>query len=172
MKRLLLLRHAKTEPAAPGLPDRDRALIDRGHRDAGLIGEAIARDNPPEAVICSPAIRTRQTMDEVLARLRDQPEQILAEPLYGGSEAVYLDTIATHGGTARRLLVIGHNPAIHLLAVTLAKSPGEKLRAKFPTAALAVIAFDIDDWTAIRPGAGKLEAYLRPKDLGARDAED
>ncbi len=172
MKHLLLLRHAKTVPGGPALPDRDRPLTERGHRDASLVGAAIARDTPPETVIFSPAIRTRQTMDEVLAHLRDEPELVVADPLYGGDERVYLETIREHAGTARRVLVIGHNPTIHSLAVALARSPGEKLRAKFPTSALAVIGFDIDSWSTMRPGTGQLQTYLRPKDLGAHDSED
>jgi phosphohistidine phosphatase len=159
-------------PAEPGVPDRDRPLAERGHRDAGLIGAAIAEAGQPDCVICSPALRTRQTMEEVLARFPDDPEQVIADPLYGGNETAYLQTIAKRGGTARRLLVVGHNPAIHLLALALAKAPGAKLRAKFPTSALAVLAFDADDWTDVRPAMGKLETFLRPKDLGARDADD
>lgn len=154
------------------MPDRDRPLADRGHSDAGLIGKAIAESYEPDLVLCSPARRTRQTMEDVLARLPDDPMEIIAEALYGGNETAYLETVAKHGGTARRLLVVGHNPTIHLLAVALAKSPGARLKAKFPTCAVAVIALDADDWTGIRPGGGKLEAFLRPKDLGARDADD
>ena len=171
-KHLLLLRHAKAMPGGAGLPDRDRPLAERGHRDAGLMGEAIAKDHAPEVVVCSPATRTRQTMDEVIARLRDGPEVVLAETLYGGDEKIYLETIMGHAGTARRLLLVGHNPMIHLLAIALAKAPSAKLRGKFPTAALAIIGFEVDEWSKIGPGKGELELFLRPKDLGAGDADD
>jgi phosphohistidine phosphatase len=172
LKHLLLLRHAKAAPAEPGMADRDRPLAARGHRDAALIAEAIAEDWPPDLILSSPSLRTLETMADVTAALPAAPRTIADESLYGGDRGAYLAALAEHGGGARRLLVVGHNPTIHETAVMLAKSPEAGMRAKFPTAALAVLAFDVDDWSMIRPGKGRLVRFLRPKDLGARDADD
>jgi phosphohistidine phosphatase len=172
LKHLLLLRHAKAAPAEPGMADRDRPLAARGHRQAALMGEAIAEGWPPDLILCSPSRRTLETMADVVAALPGAPRTIQAESLYGGNSGAYLTAVAENGGEASRHLVIGHNPAIHETAVMLATSPDAKMRVKFPTGALAVLAFDIDDWSAIRPGQGKLLRFLRPKDLGAHDADD
>ena len=172
MKHLLLLRHAKAVPAEPGIADRNRPLAARGHRDAALIGGAIAKDWPPDLILSSPSLRTLETTADVTAALPAAPQSIADESLYGGDPGAYLAALAEHGDGAHRLLVVGHNPTIHETAVMLANSPEAGMRAKFPTAALAVLAFDVDDWSKIRPGRGRLVRFLRPKDLGARDAND
>ena len=174
MLHLLLLRHAKAMPAGNGIADRDRALATRGQRDAGLMGEAIAME-PPDAVLCSPAKRTRETLAAVVAHLDREPSTTFPEDLYDGG-GDYGATIAALGGDAQRLLVVGHNPTIHRTALTLTGSGDAALHAmlsgKFPTAALAVIAFEMSEWEAICPGSGELLAFRRPKDLGAFDADD
>jgi phosphohistidine phosphatase len=172
VKHLLLLRHAKAVPAEPGMADRDRPLAERGHRDAALIGGAIADEWPPDLILSSPALRTLETMADVTAGLAATPRSIADESLYGGDPGAYLTALAEHGGSARHLLVVGHNPTIHETAVMLAKSPEAGMRAKFPTAALAVLAFDADEWSKIRPGTGRLVRFLRPTDLGAGGADD
>jgi phosphohistidine phosphatase len=154
------------------MADRDRPLAARGHRDAALIGEAIADEWPPDLILSSPALRTLETLADVTAALSATPRSITDESLYGGDTGEYLAALAEHGGSARHLLVVGHNPTIHETAVMLAKSPEAGMRSKFPTAALAVLAFDADEWSKIRPGKGRLVRFLRPKDLGAGGADD
>lgn len=171
MKHLILMRHAKAVPAAPGEPDRDRPLAERGHRDATLMGQSIAEDLPPDLILCSPSLRTVETMTDVAATFSGTTKSAAVESLYGGDSAAYLAAVAD-GGRAQCLLVVGHNPAIHATALMLARDPGAKMRAKFPTGAVAILAFDVEDWSAVRPGMGKLLRFLRPKDLGARDADD
>jgi phosphohistidine phosphatase len=166
------MRHAKAVPAAPGQPDRDRPLAERGHRDAALIGRSIAEDLPPDLMLCSPALRTMETMTDVAAAFSGTTKSVAVDSLYGGDPAAYLAAVADGGGRAQCLLVIGHNPAIHETAAMLAREPGAKMRAKFPTGAVAILAFDVDDWSAARPRMGKLVRFLRPKDLGAGDADD
>jgi len=137
------------------------------------MGKAIAAE-PPDAVLCSPAKRTRETLAEILPLLPNKPDVRFVDALYGTGD--YVETIGDNGGNADRLLIVGHNPATHVTALLLAGSRNSKLReamvAKFPTAALADIAFKADSWSAIRPGAGKLVSFVRPRDLGALDAED
>jgi phosphohistidine phosphatase len=174
MLHLLLLRHAKAESAANGMADHERRLTARGRRDAGLMGEAIAAE-PPDAILCSPAKRTRETLAAVVAHLEKKPKTTFPDELYeAGSD--YREAIAALGGAAHRLLVVGHNPTIHRTALALTGAGDAALHAmlsgKFPTAALAVIAFDVPGWQVIQPGSGELLAFRRPKDLGAFDADD
>jgi phosphohistidine phosphatase len=169
MKHLLLLRHAKAEPGTGGMRDRDRPLAPRGHRDAELIGRALAAEPPPDLILCSPALRTRETLAGLLRPFVARPPVDLEEALYSG-ERDYIATIAAHGGDAGRLLVIGHNPTIHLTALALAADGDAALRLrlaeKFPTAALAVLALPIAAWRELAAGQGTLESLLFPRDLG------
>jgi phosphohistidine phosphatase len=171
---LLLLRHAKAASGEGGMTDRDRPLTPRGQRDAGLMGAAIATE-PPDAILCSPAKRTRQTLAAVVACLGENPKTTFSDDLYEAGRD-YRDTISTSGGDAQRLLVVGHNPAIHRTALALTGAGDAAIHAmlsgKFPTGALAEIAFDAGSWREIKPGSGELLAFRRPKDLGAFDADD
>jgi len=172
VKHLMLLRHAKTRPADPGVADRDRPLADRGHRDATLMGKAISDEPLPDTILCSPARRTRETMADLISQFASEPKMALVEALYEPAGATYLDAIAAHGGDAKRLLIVGHNPAIQATALALVGGSGTKLAAKFPTCALAIIALKDGDWSAIKPGKGRLVSFRRPRDVGALDADD
>jgi len=171
VKHLLLLRHAKALMGGPGTADRDRPLAPRGHRDAARMGKAIASE-PPDTILCSPAKRTRETLAEILPSLNNKPRVVYVDALYG-APGDYIEAITGNAGEAERLLVVGHNPTIHVTALLLAGSRGTKLReamaAKFPTAAFAVIAFKAENWSEIRAGAGKLISFIRPGDVGADD---
>jgi phosphohistidine phosphatase len=166
----MLLRHFKSSWAEPGLLDRDRALAPRGQRDAIAMAETmIARDLAPDRILCSPARRTRETLAQMQEHLHcDCPIDFLEE-LYSGSEPGYRAIIAAKGGDADRLMVIGHNPRIHVTAVELVGSgrhgDQENLEAKYPTGSLAVIEFDVDRWHAITEDSGRLVAFIRPHDV-------
>lgn len=166
------MRHAKAVPAEAGMADRERPLAERGWRDAATIGAEIAREGLPDLALCSPSTRTRETLDGVARALPDATAAEFPEALYGGGENAYLDALRDHGGDAGRILIIGHNPTVHGLAIALATDAPAEMRAKFPTAALAILAFDGDDWAGIRPGAGRLVRYLRPKDLAPGHPDD
>ncbi len=154
------------------MADRDRPLTARGHRDARLMGTAIAEGGIPDLILCSPSRRTRETLEGIVETLASEPKITFVDRLYDGRDATYDDVIATHGGGAARLLVIAHNPTIHATAVALSVKGDRKLRAamaaKFPTSALAVIAIDTPDWH-VEPG--ELVDFRRPKDLGG-EADD
>ncbi len=176
MRHLLLLRHAKTEPGGPGLSDRERSLTERGRRDAALMGTALVGEGMvPDLILCSPARRTQETLAALLASFATAPQTVTVDALYGSGAGDYVGTIAAFGGTAKRLLVIGHNPTIHATALALAGS-GKKavlarLAEKFPTAALAVIAFRGNAWADTVAGSGELLFVRRPRDLGG-EADD
>lgn len=170
MARLLLLRHAKSSWALPGTQDRERSLAPNGLRVAGLMASLIIKpDFLPDRILCSPARRTRETLAPLLPHLADAGVVEIVDELYEPPAGDYRKAITTHGGSAERLLVIGHNPAIQVTAVKLVGSGDRKLRdqlaAKFPTGALAVIDFDITDWTQIGSKMGRLATFIRPRDL-------
>jgi len=170
MLELILMRHAKTEPGGVGPADRKRALTDRGRADARLVGERMKAERwLPDRILCSPATRTRQTLEPLADAFGGAVPTELLEELYGGGSPDYLGTIAKSGGAARRLLVIGHNPTIHGTAVAAAasgdKALRERLSEKFPTAAFALIAFAIDAWAEIGSADGRLLAFVTPRDL-------
>jgi phosphohistidine phosphatase len=171
MLRLLLLRHAKSSWAESGAADVDRPLAPRGRGAAERMAVELAREEyRPDRVLCSPARRTRETLAFVLPNLTDMNRVSITDELYEPAQGDYRDVIAAFGGDARRLLVIGHNPSIQITALRLVGSAdaqtADRLAAKFPTAALAAIDFDFRSWRQLRPGSGRLIAFLRPKDLG------
>ena len=171
MLRLLLLRHAKSSWAEAGLADIDRPLAPRGQRAAKRMAIELAGDAYlPDRILCSPARRTRETLAPLLPYLGDNNRVSIADELYEPAQGDYHHAIATLGGDSRRLLIVGHNPSIHITALRLVGSADDetarRLAAKFPTAALAVIDFDIRSWRRIQPTSGHLAAFLRPRDLG------
>lgn len=174
MRQLILLRHAKSTWDDASMPDRDRPLNARGRRSAALMRQAM-RDLglAPDVVLVSTARRTLETLD-ALEPWDDTP---LIEPM----ESLYLATplqltAALHGvaETVRSVLVIGHNPGIHDLALALAgpqalangTEAATMLADGFPTGALAefVIA---GSWWDLREGGGRLVRFLTPRMLEA-----
>jgi phosphohistidine phosphatase len=175
MLRLLLLRHAKSSWADPGMANRDRPLAPRGRRAAERMAGVIAAraDLSPDRILCSPTRRTRETLAPLSSHIGDASRALFLDELYEPAAGDYRHVVASHGGSSRHLLVIGHNPAIQATALSLVGSADDKtalqIAAKFPTAALAVIGFDTRTWSEIQPKSGRLEAFIRPRDLEEAD---
>ncbi len=171
MRRLLLMRHAKSSWDDPLLPDHDRPLAPRGLRDAPRIGRWLVREGHlPDRILCSSARRARQTCEAVRAEITAAPESVILPQLYEfGRISPLLDAIAIHGGDARTLLVIGHNEALHDLARHLAATGSEydmrELYQKFPTAAVAILDLDGENWPTALARLGRLVRFMRPKKL-------
>ncbi|NLS67504.1 histidine phosphatase family protein [Bradyrhizobium brasilense] len=172
MRRLLLLRHAKTEHDAPSGHDQDRRLDERGHRDAAEIGGWIARHPPlPNLVLVSPAVRTRQTWEivrEVLKGAGHAPKVEFVPDLYGADPVQLLTAIRMASASdPKRLMLIGHNPGMHELALTLTGSGDEAAKRalgdNLPTSGLAVFDFATDDWNDVSFRRGKLVLFVSPK---------
>jgi phosphohistidine phosphatase len=170
MRRLLLMRHAKSSWDQPGLADIDRPLAPRGRSSAKAMARQMRRDGlRPDLVLCSPAARVRETWELLSEELgQDLPCRTLRS-LYPGVPSRLLAALSRAGDDVASLLLIGHNPGISSLALRLAR-PGagksrKQMETKFPTAALAVLAFKIDRWSEIEPETGRLVAFVRPKDL-------
>lgn len=168
MLTLFLLRHAKSSWAQPAMRDIDRPLNERGLRDAPRMGRFLAaRTQRPELILCSPAQRTRETLNLVLPELSADGIAIAMPSLiYEGDAGDYLQLIRTHGGLARAILLVAHNPSIHDLAVRLTgeaeADTRDAMARKFPTCALAELSFSVDGWKAVEPGAGRLESFTTP----------
>jgi phosphohistidine phosphatase len=172
MRRLLLLRHAKTETNAPSGQDQDRRLDERGYRDAAEIGGWLARHPPlPNRALVSPAVRTAQTWEIVREALKGagpQPKVEYVPDLYGADPAQLLTAIRMASVTdPKRLMLIGHNPGMHELALTLTGGGDEAakraLSDNLPTSGLAVFDFATDDWNDVSFRRGKLVLFVSPK---------
>lgn len=172
MRRLMLLRHAKTETDAPSGQDHDRRLDDRGRSDAGEIGHFIARHPPfPELVLVSSAVRAQQTWNLVWEAMQDRvpaPEVETLDELYGAEPAELLRIVRMASGSdPKRLMLVGHNPGMHELALMLAgdgdKASRKALEDNLPTSGLAVLDFDTDDWTDVAFRRGNLVRFVSPK---------
>lgn len=175
MKRLILFRHAKSSWDDPGLSDHRRPLAPRGMRAAPAVARWLGeRALLPDHVLCSDAVRTRQTwalVEEAWAEHGGGPRaDVVIDPdLYLASPRGILALVAATPPEVDALMVVGHNPGMHDLAATLAVPGGTpahaRLARKFPTAAVAVLDFDAEDWSELGPGQGRLVAFVRPKDL-------
>jgi phosphohistidine phosphatase len=171
MRTLLLLRHAKSSWDDPDLEDFDRPLAPRGRKAAPLVaGYLKAKGLRPDLVLCSPALRARQTWSLVTQSWAEDIEVKKLQSLYLGSPSRLLDVVRRAPAAAACVLVVGHNPGMENLAMALAGPRSKskaltRLRSKFPTAALAEIEFDADGWPDVERGAGRLTRFVRPKDL-------
>jgi phosphohistidine phosphatase len=165
MKRLYLLRHAKSSWDEPGLADRDRPLAPRGRRASKAVGGHLREERvAPDIVLCSPSQRTRETLDRI--GLAEGSEVRIEDEIYGASPGDLLGLLHRVPVDAGSAMLIGHNPSIQELALTISGG-GENLdrvRAKFPTAALATLEFE-GAWAELAPRGAELVAFVRPKDL-------
>jgi len=172
MKRLYLLRHAKAVPADPRLDDHARELTVRGMHDAGAMGRYLRKSGfEPKLLLVSSSVRTRQTAELVLREIEAEVEY--RDTLYLAEPGKILAAVQAAPSAIAELMMVGHNPGMEELATRLAREPVRRkererrdvLEEKFPTAAMAVLDFDIDKWRAISPAEGKLADFVRPKDL-------
>jgi phosphohistidine phosphatase len=170
MRTLLLMRHAKSSWDQPELPDLERPLAERGREAAPLVARYLAdRRLIPDLVLGSPAQRVRETWQLMAPVLGNEIACKTLRSLYEGGQSRVLEALRRTEGSVRKLLVIGHNPALGALAQSLAgdgsKTALERLRTKFPTAAVAVLAVDCESWADLAAGGGRLQRLVRPKDL-------
>ncbi|WP_413206476.1 SixA phosphatase family protein [Rhodospirillum sp. A1_3_36] len=172
MKRLLFLRHAKSDWGDPGLDDFERPLAHRGIRACALIADHLARASvAPDLVLCSAARRTRETLDLVKTSLTNAPV-LFEREIYVFEHRPLLARLRRLEASANTVMVIGHNPALEELSLSLAgpDSDAEALAAigqKFPTGALVDLTFD-GPWSTLAPGEARLSGFTRPRDLRSR----
>ena len=174
-RTLVLLRHAKS--AWPeGVPDHDRPLAGRGRRDAPAAGQWLRQAGLiPDLVVCSTAARARQTWQLAEGEIGARPPVRFAPEVYGAAADSLLGLIRGLPATARVVVIVGHDPGLPELALTLADGPddrrspaavadADRIRAKFPTAAMAVLEI-AGDWADARPGGARLAGFVTPRDL-------
>lgn len=169
MKRLYLLRHAKSSWNDDSLSDRDRPLAPRGRRTAKRLARYLRdRSVAPEVVLCSSALRTRQTLEVIEDGLGGEPELLIEDDLYGASAEAMLERLQRLRADAASVLLIAHNPGVQDLTVLLARGgkARERVRVHFPTAALAVLETDSGEWAELGPGSATLVDYVMPRELG------
>ena len=167
MRRLLLLRHAKTERAEPGGRDRDRKLTERGRSDAPIIGAYLVRHRlVPDLALVSPAARALETWTLVATAFGKAPRVVKEERIYNASLDTLIGLIQARTA-ARSLLVVGHNPGLHDIAIQLIASgeveARERLNEKLPTCGLVVVEFPFDDWSRLHANSGRLERFITPR---------
>lgn len=169
MLTLSLLRHAKSSWDDPTLDDHDRPLAKRGVKAVPLIAAYMERERlTPDIVLCSDAMRTRATLALLLAELGTPPPRVVYdETLYLATPHTILSAVAESSG--KHVLVVGHNPGMHALALELVGDGNRKMLAalarEFPTAALAVLTFDVEHWSGVTPASGRLRHFTTPRRL-------
>lgn len=172
MRRLLLLRHAKAEPGTPDQEDHDRALTERGLADAAAMARYMKKQGYGAArILCSTSLRTRQTIQPLLALLPAPVDYL--ETLYLAAPGRITALAQDAADAEESLLIVAHNPGLEQCAALLAREPVKPKEAhrhdvmeeKFPTAALAVLDFNIAGWKRLSPGDGRLVDFVRPRDL-------
>jgi phosphohistidine phosphatase len=167
MKRLYLLRHAKSSWKDDSLPDHDRPLAGRGRRAAKAIARHLRQQGiEPELVLCSSARRARETLDRVEPALGKSTVRI-EDGLYAASASMLLDRLRSVADTVESVMLIGHNPGLQDLALGLARpSPhADDLATKYPTAALATLELSASTWRELGSDTAELAELVRPRDL-------
>jgi len=168
--RLILLRHAKSDWDSGARGDFDRPLAARGRRDAPRMGRWL-RENGfvPGLILCSPALRTRETIAAVNSHLQVAEQNIVYEDaIYGASLGALRGLVEKHGKRGGVIMITGHNPGIsELLGFLCATRPGSTADGKImTTAAAAVLEFENTELMAAA-GAGELLSLMRPRELPA-----
>jgi phosphohistidine phosphatase len=167
MKRLYLLRHAKSSWKDPAEADHHRPQSGRGRRAAADSARPLrAQGIEPELVLCSTARRARETLERIEPALATPAIRIEPE-LYGASAGALLERLRGVADDVDSVMVIGHNPGLQRLALDIARPApaARELEAKYPTAALATLAFAGPTWQALDRGTAELADLVRPRDL-------
>ena len=168
--RLFVLRHAKSSWNNAEMADHDRPLTARGQRAAAaLAGHIAAFDPPPALVLCSSARRAQETLEPIRSRLPAGTDVLVEDELYGAGPVQLLDRLRDVPEDISSVLLVGHNPTLEDLVRHLGRDGDPaiiaRMHTKFPTGALATLAF-AGTWKDLGSGApATLEAFVVPEDL-------
>ena len=170
MKTLTLLRHAKSSWDDPAARDFDRPLNRRGRKAARAMGKAMRdRGIAFDHILASPAARVVGTLEDLAEGYGGPIEPAFDDRVYMATAATLLKLVQGADDRAERLLVVGHNPGMEALALSLTRDDDNALRsemsAKYPTATLAEISLPVDHWCDVALGTGQLARFIRPRDL-------
>ncbi len=173
MLTLALLRHAKSSKDNPAIDDFDRPLNPRGQSAAPEAGKTFQQLGfHPDLILCSPARRTRETLDLALPQMAvPVPAVTFDRALYHAAAAQHMVALRAAPSPATRILIVGHNPGLYGLALILTGSADDKILARlnegYPTAAIAILEFNAAAWADIAVASGKLTHFITPR--GGRD---
>jgi len=168
--RLWLLRHAKSSWDDPGIGDVERPLAPRGARAADRMRDYFdAEGIRPDLVLCSSALRTRETLGRVLPGLGPELTVRIEPSVYSFEADQLLDRLRELPANVGSVMLLGHNPAMQELASLLAARGDrlDELRKGFPTAALAELDVPVGSWDELTPGSARLERFIVPRELGS-----
>lgn len=169
MRRLWLLRHAKSSWKDPVLADRLRPLAPRGGRTVGVVARHLRDEGvAPDLVLCSPAVRALETWEGVAPGVPPHTPVETDEAIYLGGAGELLRRLRDVPAPVRSVLVVGHNPGLQDLAVGLTgagdRALRQRLAAEYPTGALVTL--DVPGgWRDLAWGVGRLVAYVVPREL-------
>lgn len=167
MKRLVLLRHAKSAWDDPTLRDRDRPLAPRGRKAAKRVARWTRKHGiRPQLVVCSSAVRARQTLERVLPGLGD-PAVWIEVALYAATAETLLARVRALPEEADEVMLVGHNPGVMDLALLLAAPGRNRKRAQVnvPTGALVELELEAARWAEVSPGEARLTRFVVPREL-------
>lgn len=170
MKKVILLRHAKSSWDDPALDDHDRPLNGRGQRSAPVIAAWLAgRKHLPDTVLCSSSKRTRQTVDRMKAEMPEMPDPEVDPGLYHASPCQMRERLAQLPNDCDTVMVVGHQPGLGSLARKLSDGQ-ERPRCRrafehFPTAAAAVLEVDVEDWSKLDFAKARFVDFAKPREL-------
>ena len=172
MLTLSIVRHAKSSWGDPSLRDIERPLNARGKAQARILGDYLTENNiDPDLIICSSATRARQTLKHLQKNWHSDAELIVENRLYLASVNTILMLLDELGGKTSHIMIIGHNPGLHMLADRLASTGADDdialLQEKYPTGTLGVISSPTDKWKKIGKTPGKLIYLATPKQLAS-----
>lgn len=168
MKTLTLLRHAKSAWDDPVARDFDRPLNQRGRRAARTVGrEMRAQGLVFDEVVASPAVRVMETLADLADGYGRSLEARFDQRIYLATKETLLDIVHEAEEGAQRLLIVGHNPGLEMLAMLLTSGGGlrAELAIKYPTATVAEISLPVARWRDVGEGSGTLARFIRPRDL-------
>jgi phosphohistidine phosphatase len=168
MKRLYLLRHAKSSWDDPELEDHDRPLAPRGRKAAKRIAEYVKDKRlEPSIVLCSSARRARETLEFIAPSFPEQTSVEIEPSIYHAGAGELFARLQRVPRDAASVLLIGHNPAVQDLALAIANENErlEPIRKKFPTAALVALDASVEDWEHLKEGVAVVTDFVTPKRL-------
>lgn len=170
LKTIYLLRHAKSSWQDQGVEDFDRRLSKRGREAAKAMADYLSAQRiVPAQILCSPAVRTRETLEHMEAKLDAAIPIRFEKGIYNADAPSLLRRVRRLSDALSSVMVIGHNPGIERLALMLSgdgdATARDKLANKYPTGTLAIMTAPIDHWSELGPEVARLDALVRPKDL-------
>lgn len=170
MKTLYLLRHAKSSWKDPRRDDFDRPLSKRGRAAAQDIGKFLAEHAiAPAHILCSPARRTRETLERAQKKWHRTTSIDYERSLYLADQASLAEHLRRLSDVLPSVMLIGHNPGLQNLALMIVGDDDPlrpQVNEKFPTGALLVLSLSIERWRDVAPASGRIERLVLPRDLG------